>query len=128
MKNILALAVVLLLLTSCEDGVLFTPKGKTYAMWWDEQQAITLTFNSNTKGNLKCWLNYAEKIPFKEENGNPFPSELDFTYTLKYPNITLNFNDSLICEYFFYSEDTLVNPSGYFFAGNLKSWKFVRID
>lgn len=129
MKKILALSIFLLVLTSCEDGVLFSPRGKTYIYWIEKPMGVTLSFTTNNKGVWQSWKDYEKGIEF--EKNDPcwyFIKKEDFTYTLNYPKLTLMLNDSLMAYFSFISEDTIVNTDENSPGGHLLITKFVRIE
>jgi hypothetical protein len=129
MKKIIALSIFLLALTSCDDGVFFSPRGKTYIYQVEKPMGVTLSFTTNNKGVWQNWKDY-EKGIICEEN-DPlylYPRKENFTYTLNYPKLTLMFNDSLMAYFSFISEDTIVNTDENSSGGHLLITKFVRIE
>jgi hypothetical protein len=118
MKKILVLAIVLLSLTACEDGVLFTLRGKTYIHWDDENRASTLNFSTNKKGVKNNWTNYNEGKLCPENMG----AYTDFEYVLEYPKLKIIYNDSIEYNYIFAGEDLFQGNDEY------NTDKYMRID
>jgi len=117
MKNILALAIVLLSLTAGEDGVLFTPKGKTYIMWTSENSGITYKFITNKNGERDAWRDYHSGVA-QPEHMNAY---YEFDYEFDYPNLKITLDDTIVLDYVFIEED-IFSPKGHF------EEKFTRID
>lgn len=118
MKKILVLAIVLLSLTACEDGVLFTLRGKTYFNLCYENTGATVTFTSNKKGFRDYRVYYNPADQSYESTG----ADVEFEYVLEYPKLKIIYDDSTEYNYIFVGEDL--------FQGNdvYNNDKYMRID
>lgn len=128
MKKILVLSVFLLALTSCDDGVLFSPRGKTYIYWIEKPMGVTLSFTTNNKGVWQSWKDYEKRIEFEVNEPCMYPRKENFTYTFKYPDMTITFPDSSFIDFSFISEDSIINSKISQSGATAEILKFVRID
>lgn len=115
MKKIVAILILIsFCYTSCKKDPVTSLENTIFGQIDIDSSACVFYFEDKKSGHFQTWENYYTKKMYE------YWCYDTFTYTLDYPNVYLNFGDTITKTYTFIGTDTI-------FWGKMKGMKYSRI-